>query len=39
MLSQNDINVSRYRDMLIYCGKYLHDFNGIDKLSDHGIKK
>ena len=25
--------------MLIYCGKYLHDFNGNDKLSDHDIKK
>ena len=39
MLSQNDINVSRYRVMLIYCGKHLDNFNGNDKLSDHGIKQ
>jgi len=28
MLSQNDINVSRYRVMLVYCGKHLDAFNG-----------
>ena len=39
MLSQNDINVSRYRGMLVYCGKHLDDSNGNDKLSDHGIKQ
>ena len=39
MLLQNDMNVSHYRVMLIYCSKYLHDLNGNDKLSDHGIKK
>ena len=38
VLSQNDINVSRYRVMLIFCGKHLNDFNVNDKLSDHGIK-
>ena len=27
MLSQNDINVSRYRVMLVYCGKHLDAFN------------
>ena len=37
MVSQNDINVSRYKVMLIYCGKHLYDLNGNDKLSDHGI--
>ena len=25
--------------MLIYCSKYLHNFNGNDKLSDHDSKK
>ena len=39
MLSQNDVDVSRYRVMLIYRGKHLYDLNGNDKLSDHGIKK
>ena len=39
MLSPNDINVSRYKVMLIYCGKYLDKFNGNDKLSDHGIEQ
>ena len=39
MLSQNDINVSRYRVMLIYCGKHLDDFNGNNKLSDHSIEQ
>ena len=39
MLSQNDINVSRYRVILVSCGKYLKDLNVIDKLSDHGIKQ
>ena len=37
ILSQNNINVSRYRVMLVYCGKHLHDFNVNDKLSYHGI--
>ena len=31
MLSQNDINVSRYRIMLMFCGKHLNDFNVNDK--------
>ena len=39
MLSQSDNNVSHYRVVLIYCCKNLHNFNGNDKLSDHGIKK
>ena len=39
MLSQNDINVSRYRVMLVYCGKHLDSFNGNDKLSDHSIEQ
>ena len=39
MLSQNDINVSRYRVMLMFCGKHLNDFNVNDKLSDHDIKE
>ena len=39
MLSQNDINVSRYRVMLVYCGKYFDAFNGNDKLSYHVIKQ
>ena len=39
MLSQTDINVSRYRVILVYFGKHLHDFNVNDKLSNHGIKK
>ena len=39
MLLQNDINISCYRVMLVYCDKYLHDVNVNDKLSDHSIKK
>ena len=39
MLSQKDINVSRDRVMLVYCGKHLNDFQVTDKLSDHGIKQ
>ena len=39
MLSQNDINVSRNRVILVLCGKHLNDLNVIDKLSDHGIKQ
>ena len=38
MLSQNDINVSRYRVMLVFCDKQLHELNINNKLSDHGIK-
>ena len=38
MLSQNDINVSRYRVMLVFCGKHLNDLNVNDKLPDYGIK-
>ena len=39
MLSQKDINVSRYRVMLVYYGKHLYDFKVNDKLSGHGIKQ
>ena len=39
MLSQNDINVSHYRVMLVFCGKHLKNFNVNDKLSDKGIKQ
>ena len=39
MLSQKDINISRYRVMLVFCGKYLNDVNVNDKLSNHGIKQ
>ena len=39
MLSQNYINVSRYKVMFVYCGKHLYDFNVNDKLSEHGIRK
>ena len=39
MLSQKDINVSRYRVILVYCGKHLHDFQVNAKLSDHGIRQ
>ena len=39
MLSQKDINISRDRVMLVYCGKHLNDFQVTDKLSDHGIKQ
>ena len=39
MLSQNDMKVSHYRVMLVFCGKYLNDLNVNDKLSDHGINK
>ena len=39
MLLKNDINVSRYRVILVFCGKQLNDINVIDKLSNHGIKQ
>ena len=39
MLSQNNINVSRNRVILVLCGKHLNDLNVIDKLSHHGIKQ
>ena len=39
MLSQNNINISRYRVILEFCGKYLNYLNVNDKLSDHGIKQ
>ena len=39
MLSQNYINVSRYKVVFVNCGKHMHDFNVNDKLSDNGIKK
>ena len=39
IILQNDIYVSRYRFVLVYCGKHLNDFNVNDKLSDHGIRK
>ena len=39
MLSQNDINVSHYRVILVFCGRHLNDLNISDKLSDHGIEQ
>ena len=39
MLLKNDNNVSRYRVILVFCGKQLNDINVIDKLSNHGIKR
>ena len=39
MLPQNDINVSRYRVILVFCVKHLNALNVIAKLFDHGIKQ
>ena len=39
MLSQNDINISRYKVVLVFCGRHLNDLNITDKLSDHNIKQ
>ena len=39
MLSQKSIIASRYRVMLVHCGKNLHDFQVKDKLSDHDLKQ
>ena len=39
ILSQNDIKISRYRVILVFCGRHLNILNVSDKLSDHGIKQ